>query len=105
MVAESIQEIIITTVHSLLPDARVLLFGSMARGDANADSDYDVLVIIQKTLPLREKFDWRGKLNEALVKALKAPVDILLNSEEEVKKKSAIFGHIVESAISEGIEL
>jgi predicted nucleotidyltransferase len=105
MVAQSIQDTIKTTVRSMLPDARVLLFGSMARGDANEDSDYDILVIISKTLPVREKFDWRGKLNGALVRALKAPVDVLLNSEEEVKKKSAIFGHIIESAVIEGIEL
>lgn len=105
MVAQSIQDTIKTTVRSMLPDARVLLFGSMARGDANADSDYDVLVIIPKTIPIREKYDWKSKIRKALVYTLHAPVDVLLNSEEEVKKKSAIFGHIIESAVSEGIEI
>jgi predicted nucleotidyltransferase len=105
MVAKSIQDTIKSTVHSLLPDARVLLFGSMARGDGNADSDYDVLVIIPKTIPIREKYDWRGKLNEALVKALKAPVDVLLNSEEELNKKIELPGHIIRWAVKEGVEL
>ena len=105
MVAQSIQDTIKTTVRSMLPNARVLLFGSMARGDAKADSDYDVLVIIPKTIPMREKFNWRGKLNSALVHTLKAPVDVLLNSEEEITKKLELPGHIIRWAIKEGVEL
>jgi predicted nucleotidyltransferase len=83
----------------------VLLFGSMARGDANDDSDYDVLVIIPKTLPPREKIPWITKIQTALVYALDAPFDMLLNSEEEVQRKKAIFGHIIEAAMEEGVEL
>jgi predicted nucleotidyltransferase len=89
----------------MLPDARVLLFGSMARGDSNKDSDYDVLIIIPETKPMREKYNWKSKIRKALVYALDAPVDVLLNSEEEVKMKSTIFGHIVRDAVSEGIEI
>lgn len=88
-----------------MPDARVLLFGSMARGDSNEDSDYDVLVIIPNTIPMREKYDWKSKIRKALVYALDAPVDVLLNSEEEIKRKSAIFGHMIKDVVSEGIEL
>lgn len=105
MVAKSIQNTIKATVHTIFPDARVLLFGSMARGDANKDSDYDVLVIIPNTLPLREKITWKGKIHRALVHALYAPVDVLLNSEEEVKKKIELPGHVVQWAMEEGVEL
>ncbi|MGP8214558.1 MAG: nucleotidyltransferase domain-containing protein [Bacteroidia bacterium] len=105
MVAKSIQNTIKTTVRSMLPDARVLLFGSMARGDANADSDYDVLVIIPKTLSPREKIRNITKIQTALVYALDAPFDVLLNSEEEVKKKQALTSHIIRTALAEGVEL
>jgi len=105
MVTQSIQNTIKTTVHSVIPDARVLLFGSMARGDANEDSDYDVLVIIPNTMQPREKIPWITKIHKALVYALDAPVDVLLNSEEEVKKKIKLPGHIVQGAIKEGVEL
>ena len=44
-----------TTVKSFLPDAKVLLFGSRARGDFNTDSDFDVLVITSTTFPTKEK--------------------------------------------------
>lgn len=105
MVAKSVQTTIKSTVHSIMPNARVLLFGSMARGDNNKDSDYDVLVIIPTTLPVREKLSWRSKIHNALVYTLDTPIDVLLNSEEEVRRKKAIFGHIIETAIEEGVEL
>ena len=105
MITQSIQDTIKSTVQTLLPDARVLLFGSMARGDANKDSDYDVLIIIPKTIPISEKMNWRTIIGNALVHSLRAPVDVLLNSEEEVKKKKELPGHIIRWAMKEGVEL
>jgi predicted nucleotidyltransferase len=34
--------------RKLLPDERVILFGSQARGDAREDSDWDLLVLLNK---------------------------------------------------------
>ena len=102
------QEILNTiksTVHSLIPDARVLLFGSRARGDFNKQSDFDVLVITKKTFPLREKRNWRTRINDAIVMAIHAPVDVLLNSEEEINVKKEFPGHIVRWALKEGVVL
>ena len=37
------------TVRDIMPlDARILLFGSHARGDARPDSDWDILIILNK---------------------------------------------------------
>ena len=37
------------TVRDIMPlDARILLFGSRARGDARPDSDCDILIILNK---------------------------------------------------------
>jgi len=40
--------------RKILPDERVILFGSQARGDAKPDSDWDLLVLIDKEKKTQE---------------------------------------------------
>jgi predicted nucleotidyltransferase len=40
--------------RQLLPNERLILFGSQARGDARPDSDWDLLVVLNK----RGKHNW-----------------------------------------------
>ena len=105
MISPSIQNTIKTTVHSIVPDARVLLFGSMARGDANEDSDYDILVIIPNTIDPYERITMSTKVNNALVDVLRASVDVLVKSEEQVNRKKDIPGNVIRWALKEGVEL
>lgn len=63
---QQVMQAITDTVKSVLPtDSEVILFGSQARGDAHANSDWDVLILLNKdritsqdiddyTYPLRE---------------------------------------------------
>jgi predicted nucleotidyltransferase len=81
------------------------LFGSRARGDGDNKSDYDLLIITPQTFAPQDKIYWTTKLDRAIINAIKAPVDILLNSEEEVLQKQELPGHIVRSAIREGVAL
>lgn len=92
-------------VDSYLPGVRILLFGSHARGGADMHSDYDLLIITPQTFTPKEKIQWSTRLDKALVAAIKAPVDVLLNSEEEVKEKQSLPGHIIRSAVREGIAI
>jgi predicted nucleotidyltransferase len=105
MDSAAIYKTIRETVQSNLPGARVLLFGSRARGDYDRFSDYDLMVITPYTLAPREKIRWSTLLNHAIVDALEIPVDILINSEEEVSEKQELLGHIVRTGIREGIAL
>lgn len=93
------------TVHRFLPDARVLLFGSRARGDFNKQSDFDVLVITKDTFPPKDKREWTGKIGSSLVNILHAPFDIICHSEEEVNAYKNYYGHIVRYALKDAVEL
>lgn len=92
-------------VQAYLPDARVVLFGSRARGEDDRYSDYDLLIITPETFTLQEKIDWTSRLDRAIVNAIHAPVDILLNSGEEIREKQELPGHIIRSVIREGVDL
>ena len=93
------------TVQSNLPGSRVLLFGSRSRGDNDHFSDYDLLIITPLTFTSSEKIYWSTRLDRAIIEAVKIPVDLLLSSEEEVRQKQELPGHIIRSAIREGITL
>lgn len=93
------------TVQSCMPGAGIVLFGSRARGDHERFSDYDLLIVTPRTFTLQEKVFWNNQLDRAIVAAINAPVDLLLNSEEEIRQKQELPGHIIRSAIREGIIL
>ncbi|MEW6235505.1 MAG: nucleotidyltransferase domain-containing protein [Candidatus Omnitrophota bacterium] len=52
------------TVQEMEPDAEVLLFGSRARGDAAPDSDWDFLILVDKSIDDKEKMNIRHRLYE-----------------------------------------
>lgn len=44
-------------IHSVEPDAEIILFGSVARGDASPTSDIDLLIIVDKPYLSRRERD------------------------------------------------
>src|SRR5699024_11391521 len=79
----SCRKITCSTLCRSLPDARVLLFGSQARGEAGKDSDYDLLIISDRVAALKGKMDYESKINKALVWSLDKPFDVLVKSRSE----------------------
>ena len=49
--------------------------------------------------------DWENKIRKALVHTLKAPFDVIVESETEVKEKRELTGHIVQFAMKEAMEI
>lgn len=94
-----------TVVEANLPGAKVLLFGSRANGAADEKSDYDLLIITPTALAAREKIGWTTKLDRALVEKVQVPVDIILQSFDEIEAKRQLPGHLIRTAMREGIML
>ena len=72
-------EIVRRLVDSFHPD-RVYLFGSRARGDANNDSDYDILLVLPRLEDRRYRLSQRAY---ALLRGIPAAVDVLVWSKED----------------------
>jgi predicted nucleotidyltransferase len=83
------------------PDARIILFGSYARGEAGKHSDLDLLVIEPSVEnPARESVRLRRALGDLVLAA-----DVIVASEERVRQWRHVRGSMIHAALSEGREL
>lgn len=80
------------------PGARVILFGSRARGEERADSDLDLLVIEPEVKSRRAEF---VRLREALGD-LGVPIDLVVLSAEYADRRAQVRGTMVNEAMRGG---
>ena len=74
-------------IQGFIPGSRVILFGSMAKGDIESGNDIDLLVISPNDVTPNTKMDLEAKMHKYLVRKYFLPFDVLLYSEAEVEKK------------------
>jgi uncharacterized protein len=79
-------------------DSRVVLFGSHARNQADAGSDYDVLVIEPEvTDAAKESVRLRAELGDLLV-----PIDVVVVDQAHAARRATVRGTLIERALREG---
>lgn len=79
---------------------KVILFGSHARGDAGADSDYDLFVVVDDDTP-PERLSWRAKYEAR--KSYHRAVDIVACRASAFERKRGVVGTLSHIADQEGI--
>ena len=80
---------------------KIVLFGSRARGDARADSDYDLLLVEPSVLPRHKR---AARYRRALT-GLAGAKDILVWTPEEVAQWRDVPNAFVTAAVQEGVVL
>jgi uncharacterized protein len=85
-------------IAAAAPGARVILFGSHARGDAGPDSDVDLLVIEPR---VDDRFAEVVRLQRVLA-PLRLPADVIVVSEEHVEEWGDVQSTMVHDALREG---
>jgi predicted nucleotidyltransferase len=78
--------------------AKVILFGSHARGDADEGSDLDFLVIERE---VEDRIAEEVKLRGAL-RGFGAPVDVIVMDEALAQRRAKVRGTMVDRALREG---
>lgn len=78
--------------------AKIILFGSYARGDAQENSDLDFLVIEPE---LYDKFGEMVRLRQVL-RPLKVPADVLVYSQAEIIQQQGSCSTAIYWALREG---
>ncbi len=78
---------------------RIILFGSHARGDAGADSDVDLLVVMPVKGSIREKQIEIG----AALSDYGWPLDVVVTTPDQFARRSSIPGTIERPAFLEGL--
>ncbi|MDQ6695358.1 MAG: nucleotidyltransferase domain-containing protein [Chloroflexota bacterium] len=89
---------IVRRIVSVSRPAKIILFGSRARGEARPDSDIDLLVITESEEPrYRRAAPLYGALSDIPI-----PMDVLVYRPQEVEEWSDVRQAFVTTAIREG---
>jgi predicted nucleotidyltransferase len=87
-------------IRRQLPVLEVWIFGSTARGEANEDSDLDLLVVLPEDHKV-ERPCYQAKLAIAQART-GVPTDVVIITESEARHPSSCF---IEDALQEGVRI
>jgi len=92
-----------TLKRQLLPNEKVILFGSQARGDARPDSDWDLLILLNKRKKIFEDEDIYGYPFAEMGLKYKTYISVKIYTVNDWKKRK--FTPFYKNIKQEGIEI
>jgi Polymerase beta, Nucleotidyltransferase len=99
--AEILQEIVRRLVLEFDPD-QIILFGSHAWAEPNADSDVDLFVIVPETQEHPVKLGTRA---HSCLRGIPFPKDIIVQSRDKTARYSRVPGSLETKILKDGIKL
>jgi len=99
-IPDLIKNIIDKVVKSLAPQ-KVILFGSYAYGNVSADSDVDLLIILDTNLKSAE----RQRVVSRLIHPRPFPVDIIVKTPEEIIEAKKRIDPFMNEILEKGVVL
>jgi predicted nucleotidyltransferase len=103
MIMNNILNQIKDVVSAKEPTAKIMLFGSRARGDAKEDSDWDIIILLDKDRITSSDIDNISYPVRELGWQIDAMINPLLYTQNEWKKKS--FTPFYKNVMKEGIAI
>ena len=79
---------------------KVVLYGSLARDEANYDSDIDLLVVFEH-VERKDKRELTLSLRRSLI-GIPVPVDVVVSDVEEIDRRGHVVGTVLHPALREG---
>ncbi len=79
--------------------ARVYLFGSKARGDAGADSDYDLLVVVPDDVPDERR---RSRLAYEVLRGTGVAADVVVCTRTWFERRQGLQASLAGTVVREG---
>jgi uncharacterized protein len=101
LIASKRVELLVREIVKNFRPQRIVLFGSQARGDADKDSDFDLLIIAPSDKP-------RWQRTAPVYKVLAGsgiPKDIVWWTPEEVSEWQEVKSHFISTVLREGVVL
>jgi predicted nucleotidyltransferase len=96
--ADSPVTIMVDRIVRRFQPLRIILFGSRARGDAQPDSDVDLLVVFPQVANKRSKaIEIRQILSD-----LRVAKDIIVSTPDEIARRGDLVGDVLRPALAEG---
>ena len=95
---QELAEIVRRLIAAYQPE-RIYLFGSKARGDSGADSDYDLMVVIPDSAPPERR---RSRLAYQTLRGTGTAADVLVWSREAFESRLHLRASLPHTVVSEG---